>query len=117
MSENAKPDKSLFEGLDAYNQIDVGRFDLPPLASRRTMEVGVLAQLATSAPAHDWVWVEVRERTPFGYRGIVDVAPPQESGCTVAVGDIVDFNARHVHDIHRRLAVSPGAIYEAFLAD
>ena len=109
--------KHAFADLEAYNRIHDGHFDLPRLEFRQSIEAGMLAQVATADDAHHWIWVEVLERTPYGYRGIVDVAPPPDSGCSVAVGDVVDFNARHVHDIYRRQAKASDAAYEDFLAD
>lgn len=110
-------DKQMFEDLEALNRIDEGRFDLPPLARRQQIQVGQLAQLATAGPAHHWVWVEVFQLSPYGYRGIVAVAPVPESGCPVAAGDPVDFSARHVYKIYTLQAVTPAPTYQQLLAD
>lgn len=110
-------DKHLFVDLEAMNRRDEGRFDLPPLARRQSVEAGEFARLATAVSAHHWVWVEVTERTPFGYRGIVDVAPGFGSSCPVASGDVVDFIARNVLEIYTRQAVGQDPGYEELLAD
>jgi hypothetical protein len=109
--------KHVFADLEAYNRIHEGHFDLPKLEFRQSIEAGVLAQVATADDAHHWLWIEVLERTLYGYRGIVDFAPPPDAGCPVSTGDIADFSARHVHDIYVRQAKEPGAAYEDFLAD
>ena len=110
-------DKHLFADLEAYNRIHEGRFDLPPLARRQQIQVGQFAQLATADPAHHWVWVQVFQLSPYGYRGIVAVAPAPDSSCPVAAGDRVDFSARHVHKIYTLQAVTSTPTYQQILAD
>jgi len=109
-------DKHMFEDLDEVNR-EYERFDLPPLAERQQIQIGQFVQIATADPAHHWVWAEVFERTPYGYRGIVAVAPVPESGCPVAAGDRVDFSARHVHKIYTLQATTPAPTYQQLLAD
>ena len=105
----------LFADLDAWNQDHPDYFDLDPLVERQRLPIGCLVQVATAAPAHDWLWVEILERTPFGYRGVVDcVANPEASP---HVGNVVDLSARHIHQTYARQAVTPTATYAQLLAD